>query len=776
MRTITFFLVVLMAGALHAQAPTQVPTTFGKLKLIQEVDCGATLPNEDFREFPSGASSVERILGASCRVLAPSDETTKYFAVRIGKGCGLTPGKPYLLCVEFPEDKSRSMFIHNGGNEAISGVATGETTGDVLAGRYVNHNPESLQYPLSGKMSQWTGLFYLHDRFAEMIRPRGRGERNLLPEDGFWVTISQSYARNDPLSCGAAVAKVRLYEILEPEKLALEINYPPKNLPKRHIFWREEMADGVVDIGRSYQEEQDATARGVANPADWYEYKLLWARALGINTFCKDLLEFGHNQGWDAEEYGGNRWINQPRNKQLWGELVQLCKKYQFPILPYYEYCGSIGGDDTLSLGRQKRAKRLDGGDKYTHIWWSEKANVDLSDPDTLRDFEKILDCTVLRYKNDVEFLGVWLRPRVSANPVSFNERNIAQFSRDYAKKTVSRQDLQTNKELLQQYYQWWFAQRRAFLENVAQYLSQNGLENTFVLYTTDGGEPGYSIPWQIAGTGKKDSWRYKTNVVNDNMEKWERIIQENPYYEKRFVKAVDIEEVLEENWYADALKHWTDNWAGGENNHALPPADPENYLDSKRVMFSYTIHRTYSAADTPTMENYRTGAGLTCVRHYPLNEHELNVKGSTDKEFEPTGYFVADVERAGAFCMMPEVRAMAFGNPSQLGYLTGNTFQRGFPQYVRAFNAAYLALPALPSEIIQAAKYGKEYVHKISTPSDGDYYAVCSLEYTKKTFVIENLPDGTLVECATGKRYRVANGSVRIEMEPMSLRSFHME
>ena len=28
-------------------------------------------------------------------------------------------------------------------------------------------------------------------------------------------------------------------------------------------------------------------------------------------------------------------------------------------------------------------------------------------------------------------------------------------------------------------------------------------------------------------------------------------------------------------------------------------------------------------------------------------------------------------------------------------------SYQRGFPQYVRAFNQAYLALPAVPSEVV---------------------------------------------------------------------------
>ena len=61
-------------------------------------------------------------------------------------------------------------------------------------------------------------------------------------------------------------------------------------------------------------------------------------------------------------------------------------------------------------------------------------------------------------------------------------------------------------------------------------------------------------------------------------------------------------------------------------------------------------------------------------------------------------GYFVADIERAGPFCMMAEALAMANGDPTMIGYLVGSNYGRGFPGYVRDFNANFLALPALPS------------------------------------------------------------------------------
>lgn len=54
-----------------------------------------------------------------------------------------------------------------------------------------------------------------------------------------------------------------------------------------------------------------------ADPLTWLEHKMRLARFLGINTFARDLLEFGFNQGWDSAPHGGNNWFYQSRFPQL---------------------------------------------------------------------------------------------------------------------------------------------------------------------------------------------------------------------------------------------------------------------------------------------------------------------------------------------------------------------------------------------------------------------------------------------------------------------------
>lgn len=103
------------------------------------------------------------------------------------------------------------------------------------------------------------------------------------------------------MSRGAAVNRIRLFEVLEPDQLAQPVSLPPAPLPRRHLFWREEMADGIIDPKNDQA--------GIANPIDWYRYKAELMRFLGMNTYSKDLLEFGACQHWDSTPYGGNDWV-----------------------------------------------------------------------------------------------------------------------------------------------------------------------------------------------------------------------------------------------------------------------------------------------------------------------------------------------------------------------------------------------------------------------------------------------------------------------------------
>ncbi len=723
---------------------------FGRVRLVDEVDCGATGLGHQLRESPANVSRVESILGRPCRVLQPTAGEATYMAFRLGKWKLLKPGAAYVLAVEYPEDQPRSAIVMNGGNESSRGFHTGSTIGDALHPKYVNNNPESLRLPLSGRYETWTLYFNLHDRFPDLAFIRGAGERKLTSDDGFDVVIAQFSKENDPTSHGAAVARIRLYEVENETALAQPLRLPPAPLPRRHIFWREEMADGVIQSDKENE-------RGVKDRLAWYRYKANQMRFLGINTFTKDLLEFGACQHWDPTPYGGNDWVHfSASTKDLWAQIVELMGEQGFGVLPYYEYSGSRG---YKSLGYQRRCKPLTRDDAYTHISWVENANADITDPDTVADFKKMLDLTVVRLKDKAQFAGVWLRPRWQL-PMSFADATRERFAREANdSKPVPRADLIADKALLKKYEAWWFGKRREFLAGIRDYLRQQGLPETVVLYTTEAGEPGPSFA----------TWEKR--LVTDDVESWKTILASPEHIrDNKPVVPITVERVVKEQLYLEALQAAPLNWGGWEFPHASPPADPLRYHDTPGVLLTHGFNRSYTVGSQLTFDAFRGPSGLAAIRHYTLNEDM-----AFDRDGNPKlGYFVADVERAGSACMMAEALAVANGDPTMIGYLMGGNFGRGFPQYVREFNANFLALPALPSERLTNASADSEVVVRaIRTSANGTYLAVVNTSARAKERVLIRLPSGgKLTEAVTDRVLATQDGGARLDLHPFELRT----
>jgi hypothetical protein len=638
------------------------------------------------------------------------------------------------------------MIIMNGGNETARGLHTGRTFGDAFEPKYVNNNNESLQVPLSGRFESWRLLFHLHDRFPDFEFIRGAGPRQLTADDGFWVTIGQFSARDIPASQGAAVSRIRLFEVPDVESLDCQLRLPPDDLPRRHIFWREEMADGVI-AGK------DEVERGVTRPLDWYRYKINTMRFLGINTFSKDLLEFGACQGWDSTAGGGNQWVFfNADHKDHWAGIVKMLGEHGLSVLPYYEYSGSKG---YRGLGNQRRAKPLTRDDAYTHIKWIESANADLTDPETYDDFKKMLDLTVVRYQDQAAFVGAWLRPR-SQLPIGFGDATRARFAREANDgKSVTRAQLIDDDQLLNRYYQWWYGKRREFLVAMRDHLRDAGVNpQAVILFTADPSEAGTSFP------------TFEKQFVTDDVRYWQNLLARESE-----VKALPLQDIVQQNRYLDALLAPRPDWGGWEVGHSSPPADPQRYRDTEGVLLTHCINRCYTVESASTFDAFRGPSGLAVVRHYALNEDMMFDQNDRPK----VGYFVADVERAGPFCMLAEAKAMAHGDPTHIGYLVGSNFGRGFPEYVRDFNRAFLALPALPSQVVADAADDPEIVvRSIETGRHGTYLAVVNPTLTHKRQVTIRLPAaaGSVVDAASGAPLQLDNGGVRLSLRPCQLRS----
>lgn len=727
---------------------------YGTLSLVDQIDCAAEKPTHGFVDNPAGCSRVETILGRPCRVMPTVEDESSTITYTIGKMKLLRPGGVYVLTVEYPEDASRSMVVVNNGNEVSRGFYTGRTLGDAFHTKYVGSLPESLDVPLSGRYQTWSLIVRLHDRFGTNGLIRGNGRpRTQTPEDGFEVTIGQWSKKDAPMSHGAAVSRICLYEVVDADKLAMPLATLPEGLPKRRIFWREEMADGV--IGGKKPED-----RGLDNYLDWYRNKAELMRFLGMNTYTKDLLEFGANQGWDPRPYGGHDWVYYNTDMAgYWENIVEMMGKYGFDVLPYYEYSGSKG---KKGLGNERRAKPLTRDDAFTHITWIESANADITDPDTYEDFRKMLDLTIVRLRDKANFAGAWLRPR-SQLPVGFGPGALKRFSEETKQgKLVTRDDLKADEALYARYIQWWHLKRRDFFVAMRDYLRDSGIDDAVFLFTGESSEPGVSFA----------DWTPR--FVAESPKAWAPILARQEHQSKGTSPLLFTpQQVADEDLYLTGLLSTGRDWGGWEVRHSAPADDPENFKNVDGVMLTHAINRLYTVNSPKTLEAYRAPSGLAVVRHYCLNENMMFDSGDKSK----LGYFVADMERAGPYCMMAEAVAVANGDPTMIGYLTSNSLGVGFPKYVRNFNANFLALPALPSKVVSnACSNPAVVVRAIETPKHGTWYAVVNTGVTTAKDVTVRIPDGKAVESAVSGERLAADGVVQTSLYPFELKAWRVK
>jgi len=740
------------------------------LQLIDDVDIGSATPGHRFVESTAGASRVASIFGRQTRVM-DRHEDARYFAVRLGEGAGLVAGAAYVLQVDYPEDVARSMVIVNRGAEIFRGFSSGQALGDNITG-YGNSNPESLDLPLSGQHETWETLFFLHDRTGDLVVRRGdwqfpldSTDFPLGPGDGFWVIIAQNLGSQMPVAQGAAVSRIRLYKLLDEEKYELPIHLPPPPLPHRHVFFREEMADRVID-------HPDSNERAVPDDADWYEYKMRLMRFLGIRTFTKDMLEFGHNQGFDAARYGGYAWWIEPSYKDRWAKVVQRLSSYCFEAMPYFEYAGSTGS--TFGLGPLRRAQPLDDEapqyPDYTDVGWSENFNVDLTDPEALVDLQHTLEVTVVDFADQVPFAGVWLRQRLSHLPISFADATRQRYASDRGVVTPTRAELQESQALLDDYYGWWFDRRAAFFESIRSWLATRIGPDTALLFTPEYGEPGP----RLLGNN---------HLVNDSPAVWKPLMPLDGTSSGAWWTSTPLVDVIADQAYLDAVLAGPTDSDGHEVWHSAPPPDPQRYTATPLTRVTIPINRAYTVGSAPVLEAFddAVGGNLAVARMHYLNEDRL-VTAAVDAAHTwgdngLIGYFVADIERAGAYSMLEEALAVANGNARFIGHLTGNSFNRGFPLFARRFYAAFLSLPALPSNVVEsAADHSDVVVRRIDTLDHGTWFAIVNAGRTTLSDVSITFGEtGHLVDSATGILIAENVSSWNVDLEPFELRAFRL-
>lgn len=753
-RSLAFVSVATLILALSARragaAEADAGAPFGVLPLIDEVDTGNAADPHPVFEDPPGGSKLVTLLGRPARAMDQAD-AAKIYAYKIGKGKGLVAGKAYLLVVEYPEDAGRQIVIVNRGAEQVRTLSTGATIGDAREG-YTYPSPESLKIPLSGQWKAHRSLFYLHEHFQGIKGYRESDKRVMEggPADGFWVVIGQFRKKDSPLDAGAATAKIRLFEVPAPEKLDVAVRWPAPGLPRRHLFWREEMADGITQA-------KDPARNAFSTPLAWYQAKMKTARFLGVDTYAKDLLEFGYTQDWDTAPGGGNDWFYTTPRPELWGQLVDAASAHGLSVMPYYEYAGAMGNGTggAPSYGKQRHCRPLGDrpGGAYSDVSWSEIACIDVTDPAALADVKKLLDATVVRFKGRAAFLGAWFRTRSSNWPISFTDETLGRYAKESGV-TVTRASLKADPAALTKYYGWWLGKRKAYLVAIRDHLRAAGMgaDVMFTAYI----EEALHVPTYADWATPTDDLPALEKVNTTDPWKW----RFGPTDWTKFVEAGKFGEMLT-RMTPPSAETYAKAWP--EDVHSAPPADPKNYVDVDDVTMAMPFSRLFTTSSAAQLDAFRAKSGLVIVRHFNLNEEDgQNAAAPEGPMSKRVGYFVSDVDRAGPYSVLAEARAVANGDPRTIGYLSSSSFNRGFPEYVRAFDAAFLALPALPSKVVSGASSDPEVVvREIPTAASGTYYAVVNVGLLDKKDVSVRLPaDGVVTELVPDKR--VERGSAK--------------
>ncbi len=339
--------------------------------------------------------------------------------------------------------------------------------------------------------------------------------------------------------------------------------------------------------------------------------------------------------------------------------------------------------------------------------------------------------------------------------PISFSDGALQRFSLEASDgQSVTRVQLQNDAALRERYYAWWFRKRKDFLTALTAHLRANVHPDAVLLFTPDASEPGRSLSGGM-------------QIVTDDVPVWTRLLsQPQPNNRKPSITAYNA--VVTADSHFRALTSPTPTWGNWEWQHSDPQADPQNYAGADGPLLTYSFNRAYTVSSPKAFDAFRTQAGLAAIRHYPLNENAMD---------SSLGYFVADVERAGPYSMLPEARAMAYGDPRFIGYLAASSFNRGFPEYARAFYAAFLSLPALPSAMLpNAASDSEVVVRAIRTKAHGTYLAIVHVGLSEKRGVTVTLPTkGKVVDAATGKPLDVRNGKMRLSLYPCELKAVHI-
>ncbi|MBU0716081.1 MAG: hypothetical protein KJ964_12055 [Verrucomicrobia bacterium] len=796
---------------LLASTNEYVNDLFGNLKLLDEVKCydpadphpyieggrglgakySGAVPQgewkELYRETNQTFTGVETILGQPCRVA----RGWGWFGYKLNRE-GLTPGKSYLLVVEYPEDVGRTMNVVNSGNSLSYDCGHGFHTGRTLGDHWTRTiNSEYVDYPLSGQYRKYYSFFHLGEKVFALGGPT-TPKKGTDSRKGFWVLVMGVGPSMDALASGAAVRSIKLYEVADVSSLSLNVNTPPLELGRRELVETSE-SSGTVRFEEG--EKFDIWAHQLLHLARFYGMTAIAPNntgSRGHERYTAPLMEVSNRENLGIKVF--------PR---------VMIDRYLFQKIDVPKEARVVGADG--------RTEFLSGAN-----------NVNIYIPDIVHPatFQSVWAQLCERFASqfaDPAFSGLMFFKHFGLPFMpSFSDYAMKRFESETgirAEGTDSAQKrewLAANKKT--EYYQWWYAKEREFLLAICGQLQ--AIRPDLKLYYF----PWHSDDDHPFSCGRL---RYNSLPLQDKIyvpgtsillvpgftvppEKWTPEQKAEPYLVRMYYREqiapelagkVTIEDILYGR-HKDMKEFWGAK-RNGEMPHLVYPEEmdmikmlsepgsiysnhrvgcnPTLYANDKGIVYWAPVHYKYTADNPAFLNFFKTGEGVAVGNAFPYNEEEF-VNNCYDLQTFPA------IEHAGPFCMMEEVLSMANADPLFIMENKCEPLERGFPQYARAFAAAYLALPAMPSEILADAvePQDKEIIVRQYKTDYGTYLAVINRAFDLKerkitvTVKVPSADVASVLDLVTGKPVDFKPAGAKkmrftVITRPMQLQSFRI-
>lgn len=712
-------------AALAALPVTEENTPYGKLKLVDVIDC-AKDPATDEHPYKEGGIrgawvgrrmyatwqhgvTVNEFKGRSFR----EANNNEFFGYRVGRG-KLKPHTAYLLRILVPDDKARYAVVNIDAGRNFQG--TGYRAG-------VSADDPEVHYPHTGEY-QWHDHLVMNDEMTYGYE----GSRKTSSENGFWIFFHDNgRGYTAQYAAGPAAAEIRLYEVEDIAAHAPQIRYP-QDQPGRVLLM-------------DWEREPEAPPADVAN----------WARFAGLTALGPVIQKWAFGGYWRTDlGFKAPSWHkvspDGEEDEDIYVKWLAGTRNSGIRLIPRIEYGGGP------KLPKEAWVVGKDGKTDPCGRYCGWGANI--LNPLVWEEFKTVVDEIIGKnIKDNPQISGLLWRQRQDRIKCSYGEADVALYCKETGEaipKGTPAQIAQwaSSGENGKKYGMWWQGKRADFLRKARDLLKSYRAD--LVLYYYNWDEDGWNMGLGANATNTAEDW---SNLYN--------VDKAGDYWRKR----QELRKKITDQEYVKMLTSF------GEQHDRIYP---ELFKEDKDIVIFAPVHWRYLADNAPYINYFKTGDGLAVCNMFNYEEKgRTNVQGDNyeSSEMTPGGH---------DFGMAEEVLACFHGDPNVITWTT-YTYGRGWLDVHRQFAQAFLALPDQRG-IIQTEAVADPNVRVRTYPAGKlTYVGVVSKNMQAKTFRVTVPATGqTVTDLVTGETIpaTVENGKVSFEVQSaaMQLRSYRIQ